>query len=70
MALSMLKIGEIKIIKELRSKSVVKKHLQSLGFMSGEKVQVLSENRSGIILLIKGSKIALNKAMANQIIVE
>lgn len=70
MALSMLKIGEIKIIKELRAKSVVKKHLQSLGFMSGEKVEVLSDNGSGIILLIKGSKIALNKAMANQIIVE
>ena len=35
-----------------------------------EKVEVISENPSGIILLIKSTKIAINKAMANKIVVE
>ena len=66
MALSMVNIGEEKEIIELRAKDSVKKHLQSLGFIVGEKVEIISENPSG---LIKGSKVALNKGIANKIIV-
>lgn len=69
MALSMVNIGEEKRIVELRAKESVKKHLQSLGFIVGEKVEIISENSSGLILLIKGAKIALNRAIANKIIV-
>ena len=67
MSLTMVNIGEQKIIKEIRAKESVKRHLQNLGFIAGE---VISENNSGIILMIKGSKIALNKGMANKIIVQ
>ena len=70
MSLTMVSIGEEKIIKEIRAKESVKRHLQNLGFISGEKIEVISENNSGIILMIKGSKIALNKGMANKIIVQ
>ncbi len=64
-------ISEVeKIIKEIRAKESVKRHLQNLGFIAGEKIEVISENNSGIILMIKGSKIALNKGMANKIIVQ
>ena len=69
MALSMVNIGEEKRIVELRAKESVKKHLQSLGFIVGEKVEIVSENSSGLILLVKGSKIALNRGIANKIIV-
>lgn len=65
----MANIGEEKEIVELRAKDSVKKHLQSLGFIVGEKVEVVSENSSGLILLIKGSKIALNKGVASKIMV-
>ena len=70
MSLTMVNIGEQKIIKEIRAKESVKRHLQNLGFIAGEKIEVISENNSGIILMIKGSKIALNKGMANKIIVK
>ena len=70
MSLSMVNIGEEKRIVELRAKESVKKHLQSLGFIVGEKVEIVSENSSGLILLVKGSKIALNRGIANKIIVE
>ncbi len=70
MLLSMVSLGEIKKIKELRGKDQAKSHLQSLGFLPGEKIEVISENPSGIILLIKNTKIAINKGMANKIVVE
>ena len=71
MSLTMVSIGEEKIIKEIRAKESVKRHLQNLGFIAGEKIEVISENNSsGLILMIKGSKIALNKGMANKIIVQ
>ena len=63
MSLTMVSIGEEKIIKEIRAKESVKRHLQNLGFITGEKIEVVSENSSGLILMIKGSKIALNKVV-------
>ena len=69
MSLTMVSIGEQKIIKEIRAKEQVKRHLQKLGFITGEKIEVISENSSGLILMVKGSKIALNRGMANKIIV-
>ncbi|MGN1032950.1 MAG: ferrous iron transport protein A [Intestinibacter sp.] len=70
MSLAMVSIGEQKIIKEIRAKEEVKRHLQNLGFITGEKIEVISENNSGLILMVKGSKIALNRGMANKIIVQ
>ena len=70
MLLSMVSLGDIRKIKELRGKDSVKRHLQSLGFLPGEKIEIVAENPSGIILLIKNTKIAINKAMANKIVVE
>lgn len=69
MSLTMVSIGEQKIIKEIRAKEQVKRHLQNLGFITDEKIEVISENSSGLILMVKGSKIALNRGMANKIIV-
>ena len=70
MLLSMVSLGEIKKIKELRGKDSVKRHLQSLGFLPGEQIEIVAENPSGIILLIKNTKIAIHNAMANKIVVE
>ena len=70
MSLTMVSIGEEKIIKEIRAKEDAKRHLQNLGFINGEKIEVISENSSGLILMVKGSKIALNRGMANKIIVQ
>lgn len=70
MALAMVMTGETRRIREIRAKEEVKKHLLSLGFIIGESVKVVSENASGIILMVKGTKIALNRGMASKIIVE
>lgn len=69
MPLAMVQPGEVRVISEFRGKEDVKRHLQDIGFVKGESVKVLSENESGIILLVKGTRIALNRGLASKIMV-
>lgn len=70
MSLSMVLVGETRMVSEFRGKPDMKKHLQNLGFIKGQSVKVVGENPSGIILLIKDVKIALNRGLASMIIVD
>ena len=70
MVLAMVPLGEKKVITTVRCKDDMKRHLQDMGFVKGEEIQVLGENQSGLILLIKDAKIALNRGLASKIIVE
>lgn len=69
MALAMLQPGQTATVQAITGKEEVKRHLQNLGFIKGESVQVISENASGIILVIKGVRIALNRGLAHRILV-
>lgn len=69
MPLAMMLQGETKMIKDFKGQDDVKRHLQDLGFIKGEQVRVVGENASGMILMVKGVKIALNRALAHKIIV-
>lgn len=70
MPLALASLGEVKTILDFKGKDEIKKHLNSLGFVKGEKVQILGENQSGMIVLIKGVRVALNKGLMSKIIVE
>jgi len=70
MPLALATLGETKIISEFHGKEDMKRHLQDLGFMKGEKVEVLGENQSGMILRVKGVRIALNRGLASKIMVD
>jgi ferrous iron transport protein A len=65
----MVAMGETRTIADFVGKDDMKRHLQDLGFNKGELVKVVSENSSGIILVVKGVKIALNRGLASKIIV-
>lgn len=69
MSLNMVPLGETKIISMFRGKDEMKRRLQDLGFVKGQEIQVIGENPSGLILLVKGTKIALNRGLASMIIV-
>jgi ferrous iron transport protein A len=43
--------------------------LESLGFITGQSVSVVSEMGGNVILNVKDTRIALDRAMANRIIV-
>ena len=69
MALAMMEVGETRVIEAFHGKDEVKRHLQDLGFVQGERVQVLGQNSSGMTLLVKGVRTALNRGLATQILV-
>lgn len=70
MPLTMAKIGELSSIKQIHGKDSTKKFLESLGFVAGELVTIISELGGNIIVSIKNSRIAVDKSMAQRIIVE
>lgn len=70
MPLAMVSQGETKVIRSFQGQEEMKRHLQDLGFVKGEMVRVVGENASGLILMVKGVKIALNRALAQRIIVQ
>ncbi|WP_054738887.1 FeoA family protein [Cellulosilyticum ruminicola] len=69
MPLTMVKAGEPSVIKKVGGKEETKKFLESLGFVVGGIVTVVSEISGNMIVNIKESRVAINKEMANKILV-
>ena len=65
----MARTGETNFIKKITGKDEVRRHLAEMGFVVGEKVTVVSETGGSMILLVKDSRIALDKTMVNRIII-
>lgn len=69
MPLTMAKNGESNYIKKITGKDEVRQHLAELGFVVGECVTVVSKTGGNMILSVKGTRIALDRGMANRILV-
>ena len=69
MPLSMAADGVANRIRKITGKDEVRRHLENLGFVTGESVTVVSQLAGNMILSIKGSRIALDKTMANRIMI-
>ena len=69
MSLAFINTGETRVIVDFRGKDDVKRHLQDIGFIKGESIKLLSQNESGMIILIKGVRVAINKGLASKIMV-
>lgn len=67
MPLSMVKIGEKKTIISLHGEDTMKQHLLDLGFVSGQQVEIVGKNPHGLILSLKGVRLALNRGLAQRI---
>ena len=67
MPLAMAKIGETVTIRKITGRDDVRQHLAELGFVVDSQVTVVSEAAGNLILHVKDSRIALNKAMATRI---
>ncbi|WP_312699891.1 FeoA family protein [Sedimentibacter sp.] len=70
MALTMVAVGDTREVLCYRGKDEMKKRLYDLGLVKGEMVKVVGENQDGLILLVKGVKIAINKGLASLIMVK
>ncbi len=69
MPLNVLGDGNEGIIKKVGGKPEVKKHLENLGFVVGDKVNVITEQNGNIIVKVKETRVAISKEMAMKIYV-
>lgn len=70
MPLSMAKKGEVSVIQKVSGKEETKRFLESLGFVTGSLVTIVSELGGNIIVNIKESRVALNKDLACKIMIQ
>ena len=69
MPLTMAKTGETVTIRKISGKDDVRQHLAELGFVVDSDVTVVSEIGGNLIVQVKDSRIALDKTMANRIMI-
>ncbi len=69
MPLSMLSPGQEGTIRRITGKDEVRTHLAQMGFVVDAVVRVVSSLGGDLILQVKDSRVALDRTMANRIIV-
>ncbi|MCI9647442.1 MAG: ferrous iron transport protein A [Lachnospiraceae bacterium] len=69
MPLTMAKTGEVNVIKRVGGREETRRFLENLGFVAGGNVMVISEIGGNMIVNVKESRVAINKDMANKIMV-
>ena len=69
MPLILAKAGQTNTIVKIGGKEKTRKFLESLGFVAGSEVTVISEIAGNVIVNVKDTRIAINKEMAKCIMV-
>lgn len=69
MPLSMAKAGETVTIRRITGKDEVRQHLAELGFVVDAAVTVVNEIGGNLILQVKDSRVALDRQLANRIMI-
>lgn len=69
MPLTMAKSGERVTVRKITGKDEIRQHLAELGFVVDSDITVVSEIAGNLIVQVKDSRIALDKSMANRIMI-
>jgi len=69
MPLTMADPAESSVILKITGKDEVRQHLAELGFVVGATVSVVSEMGGNVIVQVKDSRVALDRGMANRIMI-
>ena len=69
MPLTMAEPGEKFLIKKISGKEDVRRFLENLGFVAGTEICVVSKMCGNVIVLVKESRVAVSKEMAQKIVV-
>lgn len=69
MPLSMLGKGEKKSVIRVTGRDETRQFLENLGFVEGSEVTVISEIGGNMIVGVKDARVAIDRSMANRIIV-
>lgn len=66
--LAMVNSGEQVRVIAIRGKDEVQRFLRNLGFVENAAVSVVSELNGNVIVNVKGTRVAISRAMANRIL--
>ena len=66
--LTAAKAGETVTIKKITGRDELRRHLAELGFVVDDDVTVVNEMAGNLIVQVKGSRVAVNREMANRIL--
>ncbi len=69
MPLTFAKEGETNSIVRIGGKEDVRRFLESLGFVAGAQVRVISANGGNVIVNVKDCRVAISREMASKIMV-
>ncbi len=69
MPLSMVNAGEEQCIQRITGRDETRQFLEKLGFVAGSNVTVVSRNGGNLIVNVKNTRVAIDRSMANRIIV-
>ena len=69
MPLTMARPGETVTIRKITGKDEIRQHLAELGFVVDSDVTVVIQIAGNLILQVKDSRVALDKTMANRIMI-
>ena len=59
---------DMKVVKVLTDEKT-KKHLESLGILVNSSIRIISSVNGGVVVAIKGGRLALDRSIANKILV-
>ena len=69
MPLTLAQVGQINAVKRIGGKEEVRRFLNSLGFIEGSEVMLISQNQGNVIVKVKESREAISKEMARKIMI-
>lgn len=67
MPLLMAKRGDVNTIVAIRGKNETKRYLESMGFVEGAEITIITEFDGNLIVNVKDARVALSKNMASKI---
>ena len=70
MPLTIMNEGKKLKVLKICGKSEVKSFLETLGFVNGSDISIVSKNSGNFIVAVKDTRVAISKEMANKIMVE
>lgn len=69
MPLTMADNGKLVKIQKITGTDEIRQHMATLGFVVGEEVAIVNKNGGNLIVNVKDSRIALDKSLANRILI-
>ena len=69
MPLTLAQAGQINAVKRIGGKEEVRRFLNSLGFIEGSEVMLVSQNQGNVIVKVKESRVAISEEMARKIMI-